>query len=88
VKESNVSLFVQEVVVSRWSDRGTGKWWWFHHTWQKSNVMHWPTAFPLRFKPIFIFERKFNPYVSASVALLAFTDRKQEVTFLPTLQRA
>lgn len=34
----------------------------------------------LRFKSIFIFERKFNPYVSASVALLALIDRKQEVT--------
>lgn len=34
----------------------------------------------LRFKLIFIFERKFNPHVSASVALLAFIARKQEVT--------
>lgn len=35
-----------------------------------------PTFSHLRFKPIFIFERKFNPYVSVLVALLAFIDRK------------
>lgn len=46
-----------------------------------------PTHSHLRFKLIFIFEKKFNPYVSASVALLAFIDRKQEVTFCQNYKR-
>lgn len=65
---------------------GTEKWWWFHHMSQKSSVIG-PTLSHLKFKPIFIFERKFNTYVPALVALLAFSDRKKEVTFCQDCKR-
>lgn len=62
-------------------ERGTGKWGVVSLDVSEIQCNAFDSTFShLRFKLIFIFERKFNPHVSASVALLAFIARKQEVT--------